>query len=208
MPKSSTSFGSVIQTINRLLAEESPELFNSSWILRRAPHCYRFIRKNVRTDLGAVDWDRVTCALEWRFQRRWTPIRRIRARVKYRNSEEVKLVLEKFHGKLYVFVSPQDRADRRIRDIVSIRLVRLAQYGNESAKQELVRILRFTIDEWIDQNCFISRWRGYESELQMQVEGCIRRYRYSGSFLRYLFRTLEYSGRGIRPPLTYSRERA
>jgi Fic family protein len=40
---------------------------------------------------------------------------------------------------------------------------------------------------------------GYEAEIRTHIELCIRRYRYSGSFLRYVFRTLEYSGRGIRP---------
>lgn len=204
MPKSSISFKSVIQTINKLLTEENPEVFNSSWILGRAPHCYRFIRKNIRTNLGTVDWDRVTCALEWKFQRRWTPGRRMCARAKYRNYGEVKRTLEKYHDKLYVFVSAQDRADRCIRDVLAVSLVRLAQLGNESAKHELLKLLRFTIDHWIEQYYFLACWQGYEKELQMQVEGCIRRYRYSGSFLRYLFRTLEYSGRGRPPLLTFS----
>ena len=81
--------------------------------------------------------------------------------------------------------------------------MRLAQRGNESAKQELMKLLAFTIDDWIDRYCFLSRWRGYEAEIRTQVERCIRRYRYSGSFLRYLFRTLECAGRGIRPILDY-----
>jgi hypothetical protein len=116
----------------------------------------------------------------------------------------VKVILEKYRTKLYVFLSPQNRTDRQIGDIISITLVRLAQYGNESAKQELINLLDFTIDNWIDQYCFLSRWRGYDEEIRVQVEKCIRRYRYSGSFLQYLFRTLEYSGRGIRPLLAYS----
>jgi hypothetical protein len=66
-----------------------------------------------------------------------------------------------------------------------------------------MKLLAFTIDEWIDRYWFLSRWRGYEAEIRVQVERCIRRYRYSGSFLRYLFRTLEYAGRGIRPMLAY-----
>ena len=97
-----------------------------------------------------------------------------------------------------------DRSDRHARDIISITLVRLAQRGNQSAQQELIKLLGFTIDDWMDRYWFLSRWRGYEAEIQMQVERCIRRYRYSGSFLRYVFRTLEYAGRGIRPLHAYS----
>jgi len=88
--------------------------------------------------------------------------------------------------------------------MISVVLVRLAQRGNESAKQELVELLAFTIDDWIDRFWFLSRRRGYEAEIRMQVEQCIHRYRYSGSFLRYLFRTLEYAERGIRPLVAYS----
>lgn len=45
----------------------------------------------------------------------------------------------------------------------------------------------------------MSRWKDRDDEIREQLEGCIRRYRYTGSFLRYVFRTLQYAGRGIRP---------
>jgi hypothetical protein len=96
------------------------------------------------------------------------------------------------------------RSDRRNADLISIALVRLAQRGNESAKEELTELLAFMIEDWIDRFGFLSRWQGYEAETRTQVERCIRRYRYSGSFLRYLFRTLEYAGRGIRPLQAHS----
>ena len=67
-----------------------------------------------------------------------------------------------------------------------------------------MKLVGYTIADWTDRYCFLSRWRGYEAEIQTQVERCIRRYCYSGSFLRYLFRTLEYAGRGIRPLQAYS----
>ena len=128
------NFGRVVQILNELLSREHPEAFRSSWILKRAPHCYRYIWKNVRTDLGAVDWDRVTCALEWKFQRLWIPGRRNRSCATYYNHGEVKLVLEKYRANLYVFLSPQNASDRRIRETISIALVRLAQHGNLSAR--------------------------------------------------------------------------
>jgi hypothetical protein len=197
-------FDAAIQSINELLSTEHPETFSSSWISKRSPRCYRFIWKNVRTDSGDIDWDRITRALEWKFQRSWLPRRSVQSGVPYRNSKEMKAILEKYRTKLYVFVSPQDRSDRHTRDIISIALVRLAQRGNETARQELIKLLAFTIDDWIDHYWFLSRWRGHEAEIRTQVERCIRRYRYSGSFLRYLFRTLQYAGRGIRPLVAYS----
>jgi len=199
----SMNFEQMIQTINKVLSRENPETFNSSWILKRTSRCYRFILKNVRTDFGAIDWDRVTSALRWEFQRRWAPARRKRTNLPYRNQREVKIILDKYRDKLYVFLSPQDLADRRIRDVISIKLVRLAQCGNVSAKLELMKLVDYTIDDWIERYCLLSRWRGHKAEIQANVERCIRRYRYSGSFLRYVFRTLEYAARGLKPLQVY-----
>ncbi len=69
------------------------------------------------------------------------PRRRVRPCVPYRNKTELKAVLEKYCGMLYVFVSPQNRSDQRNADFISIALVRLAQSGNDSAKEELIKLL-------------------------------------------------------------------
>jgi hypothetical protein len=37
-------FGTVVATLNRLLAKKQPAGFNSSWIRTNAPRCYRFIQ--------------------------------------------------------------------------------------------------------------------------------------------------------------------
>jgi len=116
----------------------------------------------------------------------------------------VRLLLRRNRKKLYVFAVSQNLEDRRARDIISISLVRLAQNGNLSAKKELMKLLNFTVNEWLYNYYFLNRWQGYKDELEKQIGDCIRRYRYTGSFLHYLFRTLEYAGRGIRPYYAYS----
>jgi hypothetical protein len=106
--------------------------------------------------------------------------------------------LERYRSKLYVFIAPADGTDLRLRDQIAVALVRVAQTGNLLAKAELLELVRYTIDGWLDNYCYLARWRGHEDEILEHLEGCIRRYRYSGSFFRYVFRTLEYAGRGIR----------
>jgi len=198
------NFDQAVKIINGLLSKKKPEAFNSSWILKHAPRCYRFIHKNIRTEFGGIDWDKVTYALEWKYQRRWAPGRPKKNPVPYENSAEVDLIINKNKEKLYVFIAPQDLADRRIRDIISISLVRLSQNGNLAAKREVMKLVTYTINDWLEKYYFLNRWQGYEEEIQRQLEGCIRRYRYTGSFLHYVFRTLEYAGRGIRQFYTYS----
>lgn len=150
--KAVMDFDAMIRTVNDLLSTELPETFNSSWISKRTPSGYRYILKNVRTDFGTVDWDRVTRALEWKFQQRWVPRCRARSRGPYRNNGEVKTFLEKYRSTLYIFVSPQNRSERHIADIISVALVRLAQCGSKLAKQELMKLLAFTIDDWINDD--------------------------------------------------------
>jgi hypothetical protein len=196
-------FDSAVKTINRLLAEIQPHAFNSSWIQRYAPHIYRFFQKNIRRENGGIDWDIITRALDRKFQRRWITSRRNGTKL-YRNKAEVKIILHKYDDKLYTFLTPSDKDNNSIRDMISIALVRIAQKGNETAKQEIIKLVRFTIDEWIEHNPKISRWKGYEYLIQERIEGCIRCYRYSGSFMGYLFKTLEYAGRGLRPIVVHS----
>lgn len=200
-------FDSAVKTINKLLKEKRPDTFNSSWVRLYASDIYRFIQKNVRTEIGGIDWDRFTLALDGKFQKRWIAPRR-RKRKPYQNKVEVDIVLQKYQDKLYTFLTPEDKDDMYIRDVISIALVRIAQNGNVTAKQEIMRFLRFTIDDWIERYPKISCWRGYDYLIQKRIEGCIRCYRYSGSFIGYLFKTLEYAGRGLRPIHAYSLEDA
>ena len=99
-----------IATLNRLLTSKEPAQFNSSWIRRHAPRCYRFIQVNFRREYDGIDWDRLTCALERRFQRLWKP-ERITKRSLYEEPHEIDAVREKFREKMYVFIAPleQDR---------------------------------------------------------------------------------------------------
>ncbi len=196
-------FESAIKAINNLLIERRPNTFNSSWVRRHAPGIYRFIQKNIRIETGGIDWDRVTRALDPRFSRQWAAPHRKRIKP-YRSKSEVRIVLRKYHDKLYAFITPADKKDKYIRDLISIALVRIAQKGNVTAKQEVIKLLRLTIDAWIENCPKISCWKGYEQLIEKSIEGCIRRYRYSGSFIGYLFKTLEYEGRGLRPIIAYS----
>ena len=197
-------FDRVIATLNKLLQRKKPESFGSSWILKHAPHCYHFIQRNVRAEVDGIDWDRITYALEWKYQRRWTSSRPRKNVEIYEDQSEVEIVINKYSEKLYVFITAPDLADRRVRDVIAVTLVRLAQRGNLSAKEEVMKLVRYTIDEWIDRCYSFSRWKGYEDEIQEQLAACIRRYRYTGSFITYVYRTCEYAGRGLRPLQAYS----
>ena len=199
MPVADMDFSGVVETLNKSLVRDQPDVINSSWVRTNAPGCYRFIQQNLRREFGGIDWDRLTHALDQKYQRRWKPLRTRKSRLQYEDPAEVETILNKYHGRMYVFIAPAGKGDRRTRDIIGISFVRLAQKGNLLAQQQLMELFKFTIDDWMERYSCLSRWRGREDEVQQQFEGCIRRYRYTGSFVNYVFRTLECAGRGIRP---------
>jgi hypothetical protein len=134
------------------------------------------------------------------------PARRRRNPPPYEDHAEVEVITEKYRGRMHVFLTSLGKDDRRTRDLIAITLVRLAQKGNRLALRKLIDLIRDTIDVWIDRYGWLSRWRGYEDEVQSQIEACVRRYRYTGSFVNYLFGTLRCAARGIRPIVFLSLE--
>lgn len=192
-----------IELINTKLKRINPATFSSTWICRQTPRAYRYIWLNVRTGLGNIDWDKVTSLIEKEFQPRWV-YRRAKRIQTYRNIQEVRLVLRPFQDKLYVFIAPTNDDDRLIRNVISIALVRLAQKGNIRAQQELVKLLRYTVDLWVEFCPVLWKWKGYSDDIEDKIKGCIRCYRFTGTFTGYLFKTLQYAGRGLRKLQVYS----
>lgn len=195
------NFDKAIEIINESLFEKNPSTFTGTWVYQNAPRAYRFIRLNLRTATGSIDWDTVTRGLDRSFQKRWKGRRREPRRL-YENRDEVDIVLSKYREKLYVFIAALDEQDRRTRDVISVELVRVAQRGNTLARDEAVTLIRYVVDDWIEKYFVLQRWAGYSDILEEQLVACIRRYRFTGSFLGYVFKTLEYAGRGLAP--TYS----
>ena len=196
-------FESAITIMNNLLIKKQPLTFNRAWVRINAPCVYRFVQKKIRTESGGIDWDRITRALNPRYQNKWIGSLRKKAKP-YQDSSEVDNILHQYCDKLYTFVSLQNKEDEHIRDVISIALVRSAQRGNIIAKREMMKLMSFTIEDWIERNSNLYSWRGYEPLIQIRIECCIRRYRYSGSFMRYVFKTLEYAARGLKPLIAYS----
>jgi len=93
-----------------------------------------------------------------------------------------------------------DGNDKEICNRMTVALVRLAQKGNSCAKDELVMWVTYVVNDWIDTYPQIYKWKGYPDEVTDKIVGCMLRYKYTGSFLGYLFKTLEYSARG-KPPI-------
>lgn len=187
------------EKLNLILRERQPATISSSWIYFNAPSVYHFVRNNYRTENDQIDWDIVTRSLDRAYAKRWTRYRYKQARL-YERQSEVDAVLIKYKDRLYTFFAPASDSDKQIQDRMIIRLVRIGQRGNVCAQEELVRWVTFVTDDWIDRYPQMYRWKGYEDEVPDKIRACIRCYRYTGSFLGYLFKTLEYSARG-KPPL-------
>jgi len=188
-----------INNLNQALLEKQPKTFNPSWIIKHVPSTYQYFFRNVRSEVDEIDWDTITHSLDREFQKRWTRKRGIKILKEYEDKDELNLVLNKYKDKLYTFIAPLDEKDRDIRNRIVIALVRLAQKGNILARNELIKWVTFIVEVWLEKYYQIFKWKGYPDEVEDKIKGCIRCYRYTGSFVGYLFKTLEFSARG-KPP--------
>lgn len=185
-----------IQTLQLILRKEQPSRFSSAWVYIHAPKVYSFIWRKVRTELGDVDWDLVTSKLDKSYQRLWHPQRR-RRNTQYRDVPEVRTALGAHWEKRYVFLHAPTEVEWRERDWIAAILARLSQKGNLSAQEELLELLRFMVDIWMERRPDLRKWRVHPSDLDHTLRQCIRCYRYTGSFSIYLLITLTKAGRGL-----------
>lgn len=192
------NFGTAIKILKQSLKEKRPKTFSSTWILVEAPSVYRYISKNIRTENNDIDWDKITVKLDREFQRKWVRYRRRQVK-QYENQIEVDRILNKYKDKLYVFIDVLSEKDKNLRNKIIVSLVRVAQKGNVLAQNELIHWVRFIVDDWIDKYPHVWRWRAYTDSIEDKITGCIRCYKYTGTFLGYLFKTLEYSSKALKP---------
>lgn len=191
-----------VKKLNKILKQKDPLTFSSSWIYENCPNVYKYISKNVRTEYGTIDWDQVTTHLNRKFQKRWIRYKRKSVR-EYENQSEVDIILTKYKEKLYAFIAIQNSEDTILRDKIIISLTRMSQKGNITAKQELVSWLRYIADDWIDRYPCMSRWRVYPGAINERISRCIILYRYTGTFLGYMYKTLEYSAKALPPVCSF-----
>jgi hypothetical protein len=186
-----------IKNINRSLIKKQPSSFTPAWIKYRCKVSHQFIVNNIKNEFGEPDWDLVTANLDRQLQRLWLKGLKRKRPTEYRDESEVISAITPHREKLYTFVSQINQEDKKICDRISISLVRLAQRGNLFAIQKLKQLIPFLINQWIE-GYKLNRWRGYDDLIDRCIDNCIRRYRYSGSFIGYLNKTMECEGRPLK----------
>ena len=192
------NYEQAIKNLNRSLSKRQPLTFNQSWVRSCVRKSYNFIVENIKPELGDADWDQVIRCLDHDYQKLWLKGHKRKKQInQYEDKFEVEAILNKYKKKLYTFLVQIDRDDKKVCDEISIRLVRTAQKGNLLARQKAMNFIKQLIGYWIESRN-LQYWRGYNDLIEKNIDQCIRCYRYSGSFIVYLYRTFEYSGRGLR----------
>jgi len=190
-----------IKNIDRSVVKRNPLSFHPNWIKRSCKVSYKYIVDNIKDEFNQIDWDLVVSQLQRYNQRLWLKKkkRKRKAVVLYKNKEELDVILNKYKDKLYTFIARDNNDDKLVCDCISIKLVRLSQKGNTLANDKILVLLKYLVDYWVEFDKSFSCWKGYNDIINDNIGACVRRFRYAGSFVGYLYRTLEYSGRGLTP---------
>jgi len=194
-------FNKVVTNIDRSLIKKQPSSFNPNWIKYRCKVSYKYIVDNIKDEFNQTDWDLVISRLKKYNQGLWLKKKNRKRNpvALYKDTEELDVILNKYKEKLYTFISRESREDKIICDWISIKLVRLSQKGNELASDKITTLLGYLVNYWIEFDRSFFNWKGYNDLIENHINACIRRFRYAGSFIGYLYKTLEYSGRGLTP---------
>jgi hypothetical protein len=185
--------------INRSINKKQPKSFDDKWIKYRCKISHQFIVDNIKTEFGEPDWDLVVSKLERCNQKIWMKGIKRAINEPYKDQLELDIILEKYKDKLYTFLAQQNKEDKNICDLIGIKLVRLSQKGNILAENKAVTLCSYVVNQWLEYDQSLFNWKGYDELIFETTKSCIRRFRYAGSFLGYLYRTIEYSGRGLVP---------
>lgn len=190
-----------IKNIDRSIAKRSPLSFHPNWVKYRCKVSYKYIVDNIKDEFNYTDWDLVVSKLQRYNQKLWLKKKKRKRgpTILYKDKEELDVILNRYREKLYTFISRKNKEDKMICDWISIKLVRLSQKGNVLASDKVETLLRCLVDYWVEFDKSMFNWKGYNDLIDSHINACIRRFRYAGSFVGYLYRTLEYSGRGLTP---------
>lgn len=189
-------FSTAIQKLNQCLKQKKPKVFNPFWMKANAGNLYEYFSAFVQLPSGGIDWDFITAHLDKSFQKRWNPS--IEYSDSYNCQRELNEILVGYQKEMHMLYVPQNNEEKIMQDRIIIQLVRLAQRGNSLAKEKVLDCTSFVIYEWMENSKCIKRWKNYSNEIPSKVESCIKNYRYSGSFIKYLYMTFYYSSRGLR----------
>ncbi|MFA6514381.1 MAG: hypothetical protein WCT50_03805 [Patescibacteria group bacterium] len=190
-----------VRNIDRSLIKKQPKSFHLNWVKYRCKVSYKYIVDNIKDEFNQTDWDLVISQLQRYNQGLWLKKKRRQRKTVslYEDEDELNIILNKYKEKLYTFISRESKEDKTICDWISIKLVRLSQKGNMLANDKILVLLRYLVDYWVEFDKSFSSWKGYNDLVDSHISACVRRFRYAGSFIGYLYRTLEYSGRGLTP---------
>lgn len=189
-------FSTAIQKLNQCLKQKKPKVFNPFWMKANARDLYEYFSAFVQLPSGDIDWDFITVHLDKSFQKRWK--QSVEYSDSYNCQTELNEILVAYQKELHVLYVPQNKEEKITQDRIIIQLVRLAQRGNSLAKEKVLDCTSFVIYEWMENSKCMKRWKNYSNEIPSKVESCIKNYRYSGSFIKYLYMSLYYSSRGLR----------
>src|SRR3989339_1281603 len=145
-------FNKAVKNINRALYRKKPESIDNLWVKRNCRTTYFFVEENIKTELGETDWDRIISGLDRPHQRLWMRgVKMSKRSVElYEDQCEVDMIMKKYKYKLYTFFAQENEEDKRICDLISIRLVRTGQRGNRLARDKAVELAGYLVSNWLE----------------------------------------------------------
>ena len=185
----------IVNDFKALLEKEDPKSLSPKWIRNTSSNLYNRIVNNFCDRYGEVDWNKFKKAIPLLWRNRWIETSVIE---KYRNKEELDVVLSKYKDEMYVLFMNGKKEMERGEEIWA-DLIKLAQKGNQDAYDVVSRIAGEVVDDYIknkedpdDSSLYLELDKDVKEKV---IDRCIRLYKpdIEGYFKNYLLKSIGFN---------------
>lgn len=194
---------SALIELNDLIERENPKEISYRLIQRLNPNLLEFLRKNFRNKSGRIDWVFIVKNLNPKFRDRFIfPVNHNYNTPKesYEDMNEVDKNLVDLKKYLYTFIdtNPDSTGEtNEKRNEICMILIDLAKKGNINAERELINLISYLADRWIEALPNFKVWDFHKDRLHETIRRCVYNYQPKGPFVGYVFKSLKMAALGL-----------
>ncbi len=192
---------SISSEVQALLEKEKPKEWSPTFLAKKARHVFRFAERNLTNAKGGIEWDRLISLLPPEYQASWKRkifLEDITVAEGYSNQEEVDQLLEKHKDSLYLFYESTGKHEEDAVNQICMDFIDLIRKGNQEAKETFTQFLQPAITKWLDSEALPASLAQNPEKMNERVDRCLYLWKKNKTFLGYVFRTLDFTARGLK----------
>ncbi len=161
---------------------------------------YAFLLLNFKDVKGGVDWKLVSEQSGIDFDDKFLPPKnhkRSTPEQQYENNEEMQKAIGDNKKYLYTFLQSDPGREFEKRNEICTVLINLAKKGNKSAENEIINLISYLADRWVETIPNFEVWKYHKDRELEIIRRCIYNFEPKVPFVGYVYKTLKMASLGL-----------